>query len=129
MDIAELLRLLVVLGVGELVEAVSGHGGVPSVAQGAEEVVARHPRGELFGEVLERVIEVAPDRAVAGVEDEPVVGREAVFDAHGVEQREEGIKPVAANVAGGPFAVHTAHRLAERGSNGPLAAPEPDVGI
>ena len=129
MDIAELLRLLVMLRVGELVEAVGGHRGVPPVAQGAEEVVSRHPRGELFGEVLERVIEVAPDRAVAGVEDEPVVGREAVLDAHGVKQRKEGIESVAANIAGGPLAVHTAHRLAERGSDGPLAAPEPDIWI
>ena len=95
----------------------------------AQEVVAVHSRGELFGQVLERVVEVLPGGAVAGVEHEPIVGREAVLDAHGVEQREEGIEAVAANVTGGPLAVHAADRLAEGGTRGALLAPEPDVGV
>ena len=128
-EIAELLGLLVMLGVGELGEAVGGHGRVAAFAQGAQEVVAVHPRGQLLGEVLEWVVEVLPGGAVAGVQHQPVVGREAVFDADSVEQRQEGIEPVAADVTGRPLPVLAADRLAQRRPHGALAALQPDIGV
>ena len=128
-DVVELTRLAEVLRLHHLGEVHRGHGGVAAVPEPLQELVARDPGGQLDGEVLQRILQAKPGGPAALVDDLPVVGREAVLDAGGVEQGQEGVEPVARDVAGDPATVAALQRLTEAGADGDLAPPQPGVGV
>ena len=128
-DVVELTRLAEVRRLHHLGEVHRGHGGVAAVPEPLQELVARDPGGQLDGEVLQRILQAKPGGPAALMDDLPVVGREAVLDAGGVEQGQEGVEPVARDVAGDPATVAALQRLTEAGADGDLAPPQPGVGV